>query len=261
MRPTSHRTTQGFASMPTAGVRGNLNAPHTTPEYYVGLYGNYQPYGHAGEDHGAPVGTPIHAMRSGTVLYAGWGYNLPGTGPIRKWLFYAGMPGKLTVIQHPGWIGAYAHQSEIRVTAGQDVTEGEVIGLTGDTGGVAPHLHVEALVDLGYRTGGGLIYGRADPAKYYGSTTPGLGAQGDTTPQEDEMTPEQLHELKLFIQADNEARHRVTRSVVGKLLDASELDLKLFSQEDSENRHRVTRESILEELRAAAAAAAAGQAK
>ncbi|WP_160665295.1 M23 family metallopeptidase [Pseudarthrobacter sp. ATCC 49987] len=190
MRPVTveHVVSQYFAQMATQGIVGNINAPTDTPEYWVGRYGNYQPFGHAGMDFKCPIGTRVYAMADGVVLYAGWGYNLPGTGPVRKWLLYANFPGIVTVIQHPGWIGVYAHLSDNDMApAGTRVKMGQLIALSGNTGGVDPHLHVEALVDLSYRTGGGLIYGRTDPIKYF--TAGGLTAQGTITPasEEDEV--------------------------------------------------------------------------
>jgi murein DD-endopeptidase MepM/ murein hydrolase activator NlpD len=85
---------------------------------------------HAGIDIAAPRGTPITAVRSGTVTYAGWsnrGY------------------GNLVKIRHAGgeesW---YAHQSEIHVSIGQSVSQRDVIGLVGSTGlSTGPHLHLE----------------------------------------------------------------------------------------------------------------------
>lgn len=175
MRPVAAEfgTSQGFGSMATQGVVGNVYASMDTAEYWVGRYGNYQPFGHAGEDMACPVGTPVHAMSAGTVLFADWGHNLPGTGPVREWLLYATFPGIVSVIQHWWGIGVYAHLStNEQAPAGTVVAEGQVIGLSGDTGGVDAHLHVEALVDLSYRTGGGLIYGRTDPTPYFGATAP-----------------------------------------------------------------------------------------
>lgn len=187
MRPVSakYATTQGFGSMKTGGVVGNINAPMDTVEYWVGRYGNYQEYGHAGEDIGCPVGTPVYAMDSGTVLWADWGTNLPGDesdwGYRQRWYLYKGFPGIVTVIQHPGWIGIYAHLSDNDAAPrGSVVKKGQLIGHSGDTGGVDAHLHREALVDLSYRTGGGLIYGRTDPTIFDG----GIAAQGSITPED-----------------------------------------------------------------------------
>ncbi len=173
MRPVTveYVVSQHFASMATQGVVGNINASQDTAEYWVGRYGNYQPFGHAGMDFACPVGTPVHAIADGTVVWADWGSNLPGSGAVRKWLFYATFPGILTVIQHDGWLSAYAHLSDNGLAPlGSQVKRGQVIALSGNTGGVDPHLHVEALVDLGYTTGGGLIYGRTDPQRFITDT-------------------------------------------------------------------------------------------
>lgn len=192
VRPVSaeFEINQPFGSMKTQGV-----APSSTPNtvgWYVKQYGNYQPFGHAGADFKCPEGTPVHAIASGAVLWADWGTNLPGDdtnfGYRKRWYLYKGFPGIVTVIQHAGWIGVYAHLSAAHMNVGDTVTEGQVIGLSGGTGGVAPHLHVEALVDLSYKTSGGLIYGRTDPERFFGS---GLAAMGGTiTPpltEEDDM--------------------------------------------------------------------------
>lgn len=232
MRPVTveHVVSQYFASMPTQGVVAD-SRPSSGVGYYVWLYGNYQPFGHAGMDFACLIGTPIHAMASGTVLYAGWGYNLPGTGPVRAWLLYANFPGKVTVIQHPWGIGVYAHQSEFRVKKGDYVTAGQVIGLSGDTGGVAPHLHVEALVDLSYKTGGGLIYGRTDPSKFFG----GLAAQGTINPVQEDDMPYSEADLKRIVGEAVQESHNVTRANVIKTLT-----------ENTEAQHVETRKQVIE---------------
>jgi murein DD-endopeptidase MepM/ murein hydrolase activator NlpD len=170
--------------MKTAGVAPDSD-PASGVGYYVHLYGNYQPYGHAGCDIKCPEGTPVYAMAAGTVLWADWGTKLPGdesnAGYRQRWYLYKGFPGIVTVIQHQGWIGVYAHLSEARMNTGDEVLEGQQIGLSGGTGGVAPHLHVEALVDLSFKTGGGLIYGRTSPEPFFGSAA--LAPQGTITPQ------------------------------------------------------------------------------
>jgi murein DD-endopeptidase MepM/ murein hydrolase activator NlpD len=86
-------------------------------------------------DIGAPKGTPIHAMASGTVIVAkesGWN----------------GGYGGLTIIAHPnGTQTLYAHQSRVDVSVGQQVSQGQVIGGVGNTGSVhgrtGLHLHFE----------------------------------------------------------------------------------------------------------------------
>jgi septal ring factor EnvC (AmiA/AmiB activator) len=189
--------------------------------YLVRQYGNYQPYGHAGEDIACPVGTPVQAMADGTVLWADWGTNLPGDesewGYRQRWYLYKGFPGIVTVIQHPGWIGIYAHlSSNDSAPRGAKVKAGQLIGYSGDTGGVAPHLHREALVDLNYTTGGGLIYGRTDPTKYDGIAAAAIVPQS-TTPKTGGLTvadintlTKQLNDIKAALAPINTASGEVS---------------------------------------------------
>jgi hypothetical protein len=87
---------------------------------------------HPGLDLAASFGTPIHAARSGTVVFAGWddGY------------------GKVVVLRHGyGVTTWYAHQSRIQVHAGERVGPGRVLGRVGQTGeATGPHLHFEVRV-------------------------------------------------------------------------------------------------------------------
>ncbi len=88
---------------------------------------------HNGVDISAPTGTPIRALASGVVSFAGdrGGY------------------GKAVFVDHPhGLQSRYAHQSRIAVEPGQRVAAGEVIGFVGSTGlSTGPHLHLEVRRD------------------------------------------------------------------------------------------------------------------
>lgn len=184
----NYRTSnQPFGSLATAGVVGSYYG--TEVQYLVAEYGNYQPYGHAGADYPTPVGTPVYAISAGTVLWAGWAEDLPNEGNVKKWLLYPNFPGIVTVIQHSWGISLTAHMSEAWLNVGDKVSEGQQIGLTGNTKArgqyVGAHVHIEALVDLSYRTGGGLIYGRTNPEQFYGT----INYSGTITPQEDEDMP------------------------------------------------------------------------
>ena len=76
-----------------------------------------------------PEGTAVHAMNDGRVRFAG---VMSGYGNV-VWLEHG--KNVLTL---------YAHLSEIRVTRGDEVDGGVVIGLSGATGDVdGPHLHFE----------------------------------------------------------------------------------------------------------------------
>ncbi|MZD08853.1 peptidoglycan DD-metalloendopeptidase family protein [Streptomyces sp. SID5785] len=84
---------------------------------------------HTGTDFVVPTGTPIKAVAAGTVVSAGDG----------------GAYGNQVVIQHAdGHYSQYAHLSSLGVSAGQAVSAGTQIGLSGATGNVTgPHLHFE----------------------------------------------------------------------------------------------------------------------
>lgn len=183
VRPVSDEfeVSQEFGSFPTAGVVGNWNG--STVQRLVAQYGNYQPFGHAGQDIACPIGTPVHAIADGVVVWADWGTNLPGddsdAGYRQRWYLYKTFPGIVTVIQHDGWLSVYGHLSNNDAAPrGTRVKERQLVALSGNTGGVAPHLHVAAIVDTSYRTGGGLIYGCVDPEPFYGSNS--IQVQGTT---------------------------------------------------------------------------------
>ncbi|MFD4530273.1 peptidoglycan DD-metalloendopeptidase family protein [Streptomyces sp. NPDC058470] len=84
---------------------------------------------HTGVDFVVPTGTTVKSVAAGTVVSAGWG----------------GAYGNQVVIQHAdGEYSQYAHLSSLSVSAGQTVTGGQQIGLSGATGNVTgPHLHFE----------------------------------------------------------------------------------------------------------------------
>ena len=88
---------------------------------------------HAGEDIAAPTGTPILAADSGTVAIATFSSSF----------------GNYVVISHGNGISTlYAHMSRMSVSAGQSVSQGQVIGYVGSTGwSTGPHLHFEVRVN------------------------------------------------------------------------------------------------------------------
>jgi murein DD-endopeptidase MepM/ murein hydrolase activator NlpD len=78
----------------------------------------------------AKQGTPVRAVRSGVVAYAG--------NELRGF-------GNLVLIKHSGgWVTAYAHNQKLLVRRGQRVARGQAIARVGRTGNVqAPQLHFE----------------------------------------------------------------------------------------------------------------------
>lgn len=83
------------------------------------------------KDYAMPIGSTIGAAAGGTVIstITGWG----------------GGYGNYIVLKHDnGTQTLYAHLSQIKVSVGQQVSQGETIGLSGNTGrSTGPHLHFE----------------------------------------------------------------------------------------------------------------------
>jgi len=90
---------------------------------------------HKGQDLATPVGTPVKAMSSGVILFAGWQPSYGNKVEIKYW---------------DGTVSFYAHNSVVKVKKGDIVAPGQVVSLSGNTGhSTGPHLHVEI------RPGGG----------------------------------------------------------------------------------------------------------
>lgn len=128
---TSSRSTAATQSSDTTSASG-----YTLPVSGATVGTGYRVAGsmwssgyHTGVDFVVPTGTSLKAVAAGTVVSAGWG----------------GAYGNQVVIKlNDGYYAQYAHLSQLSVSAGQTVTEGQQIGLSGATGNVTgPHLHFE----------------------------------------------------------------------------------------------------------------------
>lgn len=88
---------------------------------------------HKGVDWATPTGTAVYASCGGTVARAGWGSGY----------------GYVVYINHPdGRQTRYGHLSKVLVSAGQTVSQGQKIALSGNTGvSTGPHLHFEILIN------------------------------------------------------------------------------------------------------------------
>ena len=84
---------------------------------------------HDGIDIRAPQGTSVKASASGEVVFAG---KMSGYG-------------NLLVIRHEqNYFTAYAHNDELEVKEGKQVSQGDVVAKVGDTGhATGYHLHFE----------------------------------------------------------------------------------------------------------------------
>ncbi|WP_030912207.1 M23 family metallopeptidase [Streptomyces sp. NRRL F-5126] len=124
---TGNSAHQASATTGTGWMLPAGKAPIGTPYHAAGSM--WSSGYHTGTDFLVDSGTPVHAVAAGTVVTAGWG----------------GSYGNQVVIRHDdGHYSQYGHLSSLSVSAGQSVTEGEQIGLSGATGNVTgPHLHFE----------------------------------------------------------------------------------------------------------------------
>jgi murein DD-endopeptidase MepM/ murein hydrolase activator NlpD len=101
--------------------------------------------GHYGVDFAGAEGNGVFATDAGTVVYSGW----------NDWGY-----GWLVILDHGnGWQSLYAHLSQINVGCGQNVGQGDLVGLVGMTGGTStgPHLHFELMNS---------VFGRVNPLDY-----------------------------------------------------------------------------------------------
>lgn len=108
--------------------RPNFILPVDNYNYTYGV--GYREDGfHTGMDLMCPDGTNVKCAADGVVIFADWESSY----------------GMVVFVQHDNnIITAYAHMSAISVTEGQEVKQGESLGLSGSTGNVtAPHVHME----------------------------------------------------------------------------------------------------------------------
>jgi len=84
---------------------------------------------HPAVDLAAPEGTSVYAANGGRVIFAGWS----------NWGY-----GNTVVLAHGPFTTIYAHLGSINVGCGQDVTSGQQIAGSGNSGNSSgPHLHFE----------------------------------------------------------------------------------------------------------------------
>ncbi|MFI1094933.1 M23 family metallopeptidase [Streptomyces sp. NPDC020917] len=122
-QPVAAATTAAADSGWTKPVDASIG----TPYHQAGS--NWSSGYHTGVDFLVDSGTPVHAVAAGVVVSAG----------------ADGAYGNDVIIKHAdGMYTLYGHLTQPLVSAGQTVTEGQEIGISGATGNVTgPHLHFE----------------------------------------------------------------------------------------------------------------------
>ena len=133
---TTTYTYVGTTPRPKTASNGYYIWPTTThritsPYGYRYIFGRYE--FHLGVDIGASYGTSIKAADGGRVTYSGW----------------KGSYGKLVIVTHDdGSQTYYAHCSQLLVSYGDKVYQGQTIAKVGSTGNsTGPHLHFEIRIN------------------------------------------------------------------------------------------------------------------
>ncbi len=131
---SSISTSKGTSSTSSKTSSLGINFITPTTGTITSRFGVRSRDNHKGIDIGAPKGTPIKAAASGTVLHSGNkndGY------------------GNYVILSHGNGVQTYyAHCSELLVSKGQSVEQGQVIAKVGSTGiSTGNHLHFEVRIN------------------------------------------------------------------------------------------------------------------
>lgn len=138
LEAASAKIQKQLGRIPSSGIKrgsGKWIYPASGP--VTGVFGEARPgHMHAGIDFAIPEGTPLRAVDNGKVVLQ------QGTGA-------SGGYGNYTCIDHGGGLSScYAHQSRFVAGMGANVSQGQIIGYSGNTGhSTGPHLHFEARVN------------------------------------------------------------------------------------------------------------------
>lgn len=139
--PNSYpKSGKGILSWPLENIRitqyfGDTEFSRTTNAY--------NGRGHNGVDFGASRGSKVMSALSGTVQGTGNTDSVPGCYSYGKWV----------LVKHDNGLSTlYAHLDLIKVTTGQRVSTGELVGYSGNTGySTGPHLHFSVYASQGVR--------------------------------------------------------------------------------------------------------------
>ena len=133
----------GSAEPTNGNIYGGTPVSVTITSYFGPRYvqGSYDP-GHGAIDIGVARGTPIIATKSGTVILTQTGCTEGNTSCGQTY-------GNFVKLDHGDGIESlYAHLTSLAVSDGDTVSQGQVIGYSGNTGNsTGPHLHFEIRVN------------------------------------------------------------------------------------------------------------------
>ena len=142
-------------------LQGN---PKMTCRY--GTKDTNHPSGHNGNDYAVAVGTAVYAAADGKVIHAsGTTQNTYKSGDRSLGL-------QVHIDHGNGVVSIYGHLSSVSVGVGQDVSQGTMIGASGNSGfSTGPHLHFQV------NEGGNHV----DPNRYLGASNSGSYSSSNTS--------------------------------------------------------------------------------
>lgn len=130
----SHVLTPAIAREVHVGTQVRPDYVRPVDDYVITSYvGPRWGRSHNGIDLAVPTGTPVKSSTAGTIIQSGWngGYGI-----------------SVYVDCGNGMVIRYGHLSESYVEIGQTISQGETLGLSGNTGNsTGPHLHFEMRVN------------------------------------------------------------------------------------------------------------------
>lgn len=179
---------------------------------------------HKGIDIGARVGTPIQAIADGKIIGAGQLDPDCGDG---------------ISIQHAdGFVSSYCHLSGIKVSNGQTVSQGDIIGLTGGAVGApgsgnsqGPHLHLTLKKDGQ----------RVNPLEYFGSSIGTFMSSQSLSGGGATITPEMVSQLIIDLQTKELSSEDLDQYIDPAVSTGGSEDFSDFDLTDSQGKERYTK--------------------
>lgn len=115
--------------------QGETSVSLTAPLPYYKYISRGVSRSHNGIDYATSIGTPVIASANGVIMATSSGWS--------------GGYGNQIVVSHGNGVATrYAHLSSVKVSSGQTVSQGQVIGYSGNSGNsTGPHLHFEEIVN------------------------------------------------------------------------------------------------------------------
>lgn len=119
----------------SGNFEGDVSVGLTTPLAYFKYISRGVSRYHNGIDYATSVGTPVIASANGVIMATSTGWS--------------GGYGNQIVVSHGNGVATrYAHLSSVKVSSGQTVSQGQLIGYSGNSGNsTGPHLHFEKIVN------------------------------------------------------------------------------------------------------------------